>query len=511
MLGFIEGGGRLRNGIEITEFFQQLFEGRLLRRQSPDGKNALGTVVEKFNSAVIFLEIVFHLVEARDDVARDEISREAIFILQRVLGLDFFDRLRNFFVLVRFGSNAQDGVVARVAFDLRDVLHALVEQFDHCVGDLLVELVVARFILRRKVDDRVVDEFGGGKLLSRRADDGEAFVFRGIGQLDARDSAFDVILDFAGNVAFNVEIVDRFGFFRRFFFNLHNVRFESFDVNFTSGEKKAIIRLIVGGDDRRFDTGQRGDYVGGKRLAERDNFEGGVERAVQLRGELDRRFDSGLRTVDDERTSRIFRDDVETRDRRRQHDVCRAGIDLAYGDYRHVGAAVLECLSVREQRFFSVGFRGNFRRGRLDRSRCGRRGGGSCGSRRWRSFGRGGRSCGSRRWLSFRRGGRSCGSRRWRSGLSFRRGGRSCGSRRWRSGLSFRRGGRSCGSRRRGVGVLSYRRRKALRFNFFKRAFNVDDLIDNFGDLRLLDGGSPDGESRGNNRIRKTHGGAHFG
>ena len=132
-----------------------------MRRQSPDGKNALGTVVKEFNRAVILLEIVFHLVEARDDVARDEISREAIFILQRVLGLDFFDRLRNFFVLVRFGRNAQDGVIARVAFDLRNVLHALVEQFDHCVGDLLVELVVARFILRRKVDDRVVDEFGG--------------------------------------------------------------------------------------------------------------------------------------------------------------------------------------------------------------------------------------------------------------------------------------------------------------------------------------------------------------
>ena len=106
MLGLIERGGRLRNGIEIAEFFQQLFEGRLLRGESPDGKNALGTVVEEFNRAVIFLEIVFHLVEARDDVARDEIGREAIFILQRILGLDFFDRLRDFFVLVRFGRNA---------------------------------------------------------------------------------------------------------------------------------------------------------------------------------------------------------------------------------------------------------------------------------------------------------------------------------------------------------------------------------------------------------------------
>ncbi len=369
---------------------------------------------------------------------------------------------------------------------------------------MFVELVVARFILRRKVDDRVVDEFGDGKLFSRRADDGEASVFRGVGQLDAGDGAFDVILDFAGNVAFNVEIVDRFGLFRRFFFNLHNVRLESFDVNFTSGEKKAVIRLIVGGDDRRFNTRQRGDHVGGERLAERDNFERGVEGSVQLRRELDRRFDPGFRTVDDERTSRVFRDDVETRDRRRQHDVCRAGIDLANGDYRHVGAAVLESLSVREQRFFSVGLRGNFRRGRLSRSRCGRSGSGRGGlgfrSGRRRG-GLGFRSGSGRSGLGFRSGS-------GRSGLGFRSGsGRS--GRGFRSGR--RRGGLGFGSGRRRAGVLSYGRGKTLRFDFFKRAFNVDDLIDDFSDLRLLDGGPPDGETRGNNRIRETHGGAHFG
>ena len=194
-------------------------------------------------------------------------------------------------MLIRFGDDAENAGPVLVALDFRNVFDAFVDEIDHTVGNLIVERVIPRFVFGREIHDRVVDELGGRELLGRRADNREAFGFVVESEFDAGDGAANVILNFARNVAFHVEIIDGIFFVGRRRFDLTNVLLEAFDVAGLAGEEKSRMFLVVRGDDARFDARQRGDDFGRQFFFEIDDIDDKFELSFEPIREFNRRVD----------------------------------------------------------------------------------------------------------------------------------------------------------------------------------------------------------------------------
>ena len=290
----------------------------MLRRHRPDGERIVRGVLQNLDRAVLFGKVVFHLIEPRADLFCRLVGDERVLVAERIIRLELFDFRRDEFVLIRLSDDAQDRLVELVAFDLVHALHAFVQQVDHAVGDLFVELIESRFVFRRKILNGVDEQLRRGELFGRRADQREPSAAGIVSDFDAGHGAFHVVLDGAGNVAFDVQVEDAVLLGARRALDHGEVRLHAVDGGLFPKDEHTLIRSVVGRRRQALNTRQRGNDLCRELFLQRIDFQNDVELSVQTRAQLNRRLDRRLRAVNDQRGSRVVDRNVKTRYRVQQ-------------------------------------------------------------------------------------------------------------------------------------------------------------------------------------------------